>query len=113
MITYAVLDTRHRKSSRNSEYCHYQRFMYEKFREEKIVEAKIQRLRNAMGMMDTMVPFQNGAWHARNSGCYCKVSRWHRLRTDTAKIIFVIKTDCFFLLGINLWDFRRAHSTQH
>ena len=77
------LDTRHRKSSRNSEYFHYQPFMYEKFRKEKIVEAKVQRLRNAMGMMDTIVPFQNGAWHARNSGCYCKVSRWRRLRTDT------------------------------
>ena len=29
--------------------------MYETFRKEKIVEAKIQRLRNALDMMDTIV----------------------------------------------------------
>ena len=44
--------------------------MYERFRKEKIVEAETQRLRNAMGMMDTIVTFQNGAWHARHAGCY-------------------------------------------
>ena len=46
--------------------------MYERVRKEKIVETKIQRLRNAMGMMDTIVTFQNGAWHARHAGCYRK-----------------------------------------
>ena len=46
--------------------------MYERFRKEKIVEAKIQRLRNAMGEMDTIVTFQNGAWHAQQAGCYRK-----------------------------------------
>ena len=42
-----------------------QPLMYERFRKEKIVEAKIQRLRNEMGVMDTIVTFQNGAWHAQ------------------------------------------------
>ena len=77
------LDTRHRKSSRSSEYFQDQPFMYERFRKEKIVEEKIQRLRNVTGMMDTIVTFQNGAWHARHAGCYCNVSRWRRFGADT------------------------------
>ena len=30
--------------------------------------AKRAGIRNAMGMMDTIVTFQNGAWHARHAG---------------------------------------------
>ena len=59
MIEYAVWTHRHRKSSRNTEYFPDQPLMYERFRKEKIEEAK--RLQNALGMgiaigmMDTIV----------------------------------------------------------
>ena len=29
------------------------------------------------------------------------------------EIIFAIRTDWFFLLGINFWDFQKVPSTQH
>ena len=47
------------------------------------MEAKIQRLRNAMGMMDTIVTFQNGAWHAQEAGCYRKFQDGAHFWTDT------------------------------
>ena len=80
------LDIRHHKSSRNSEYFQDQPFMYERFRKEKIVEAKIQRLRNAMGVMDTIVTFQNGAWYARHAGS--QVSTWRRFGTRLRAVSF-------------------------
>ena len=40
--------------------------------------------------MDTIVTFQNGAWHARHAGCYCDVSKWRRFGTDTPKTSFSI-----------------------
>ena len=79
------LDIRHRKSSRNSEYFPDQPLMYERFRKEKIVEVKIHRLRNTLGTGT----FQNGAWNARHAGCYCDVSRWHRIGTDTPTASFL------------------------
>ena len=60
--------------------------MYERFRKEKIVEAKIQRLRNAMGVMDTIVTFQNGAWYARHAGS--QVSTWRRFGTRLRAVSF-------------------------
>ena len=63
--------------------------MYEKFRKEKIVEAKIQRLRNAMGVIDTIVTFQNGAWHARYGGCYRKFQDGADLEWDCEQSLFL------------------------
>ena len=64
-----------------------QPLMYELFKKENIMEAKIQRSRNALGTEHnghdaTIVTFQNGAWYARHAGCYCDASRWRRFGTD-------------------------------
>ena len=42
-----------------------------------------------MRMMDTILMFQNGAWHARHAGCYCDVSRWRRFGTNTPTTSFL------------------------
>ena len=65
--------------------------MYERFRKEKIVEAKIQRLRNAMGVMDTIVTFQNGAWHAQHAGCYRKFQDGADLEIDGEQFLFFFR----------------------
>lgn len=52
-----MLDIRHLKSSRNSEYFPDQPYMFERFRKEKTEEAKVAKSAgngNAMGMMDTI-----------------------------------------------------------
>ena len=59
--------------------------MYKRFRKEKIVEVKIHRLRNALGMGT----LQNGAWHVRPAGCYCDISRWRRFGTNTPMASFL------------------------
>ena len=59
MMEYVVWTSgRHCKSFRNSEYFPDQPLMYERFRKEKIVEAKVAKSAgngNVMGMMDTIV----------------------------------------------------------
>ena len=56
------------------------------------MEAKVAKSasnRNAMGMIDTIVTFQNGAWYARHAGCYCDVSKWRTFGTDTPTTSFL------------------------
>ena len=82
----------HRKSYRNSEYFPGQPQIFERFRKEKTVEAKVAKSAgngNAMGMMDTIATFQNGAWYARHAGYYCDVSKWRRFGTDTPTTSFL------------------------
>ena len=43
--------------------------MHKRLRNEKIVEVKIHRLQNTLGMGT----LQNGAWHVRHAGRYCDV----------------------------------------
>ena len=65
--------------------------MYERFRKEKIVEAETQRLRNAMGMMDTIVTFQIGALHARHTGCYREFQDGADLELDCEQSLFFFR----------------------